>query len=58
MAGVQGLPRPRWGAGAMPRWGGPGGLSPPAENKFVYFGDQFAASQCTEIVKTFFFFLP
>ncbi|WP_419626959.1 hypothetical protein, partial [Thiolapillus sp.] len=32
------------------------GQSPPAENEFGYFGDQFAASQCTEIVKTIFFF--
>ena len=35
--------------------GGPGGQSPLAEIKFGYFGDQFAASQCTEIVKTIFF---
>ena len=37
--------------------GGPGGQSPLAEIKFGYFGDQFAASQCTEIVKTIFFVL-
>ena len=36
--------------------GGTEGQSPPAENEFGYFGDQFAASQCTEIVKTIFFF--
>ncbi|WP_419600937.1 hypothetical protein, partial [Thiolapillus sp.] len=32
--------------------GGSRGQSPPAENDFGYFGDQFAASQCTEIMKT------
>ena len=37
--------------------GGSRGQSPPAENDFGYFGDQFAASQCTEIVKTIFFCL-
>ena len=56
MAGVQGLPRPRLGAGATPRWGGPGGQSPPGQKRIWVFGDQFAASQCTEIVKTIFFF--
>ena len=35
-----------------------GGWSPPAKNKFGYFGDQFAACRCTEIVKTIFLFLP
>ena len=49
-----GPPRPRWGAGAMPRWGVQGG----AENEFGYFGDQFAAPQCTEIVKTILLFVP
>ena len=36
--------------------GGTRGAKPLIENKFGYFGDQFAASQCTEIVKTIFFF--
>ena len=53
MAGVQGLPRPRLGAGATPRWGGPGGQSPPGQKRIWVFGDQFAASQCTEVVKHF-----
>ena len=56
MAGVQGLTRPRWGAGATFHWGGLWGRSPPAENESGYFGDQFAVPQCTEIVKTIFFF--
>ena len=46
-----------WGPGAA--WapvGCPGGQRPPAENEFGYSGDQFAASQCTEIVKNFSFF--
>ena len=58
MAGVQGPPRPWWGAGATPRWGVQGGETPQAENEFGYFGDQFAASQSTEIVKTISLFLP
>ena len=57
MAGVQGLPRPRWGSGAMPRWGVQGGKAPWSKtNLGFFFGDQFAASQCTEIVKTIFCF--
>ena len=34
-AGVHGLPR--WGAGAMPRWGTQGGKAPLAENEFEHF---------------------
>ena len=49
----QGPPRPWWGAGAMPCWRVQGGTAPPpllpAENKFWHFGDQFVASQSTEI---------
>ena len=41
--------------GQTPCWGVKG-LSPLAENKFGYFGDQFVASQCTEIMKKKFFF--
>ena len=33
-AGDQGPPRPRWGPGAEPLVGGPGGKAPPTENDF------------------------
>ena len=52
MAGVQGHLGPGGVQGQRPAGGSRGGETPQAENEFGYFGDQFAASQCTEIVKT------
>ena len=54
MAGVQGSPRPRWGAEAMPCWGVQGRRSPLGPKRIWVFGDQFVASQCTEIMKNIF----